>query len=256
MAIDKNMFDLACYAWLLLAVIIHVLMFFITAPFGRHTSTRWGAAINNKLAWFLMECPSLVIMSIFLFFGQRSFHSFVWILFVFWIIHYTNRILIYPLRIRATEKKMPVLILVFGLIFNAVNAGFNGYYLGELAEPGQYQTNWAHSWNFIAGGVLFVSGLMINWIADGILINLRKPGETGYKIPRGFLFEYVSSPNLLGEVIEWAGFALMAWNLPALTFMVWTFANLVPRAKNHHDWYRAKFPDYPKNRKIIFPYLF
>jgi hypothetical protein len=119
-----------------------------------------------------------------------------------------------------------------------------------------YDKSWLTSWNFLTGASLFLTGLVINWKSDSILISLRKPGETGYKIPRGFLFDYVTSPNLFGEIIEWSGFAFMAWNLPALTFMVWTFANLLPRAKNHHDWYLKNFPDYPGNRKVVIPFLF
>lgn len=38
--------------------------------------------------------------------------------------------------------------------------------------------------------------------------------------------------------------------------MLWTFANLVPRAKNHHDWYRRTFPDDPKERMVVFPGVF
>ncbi len=37
---------------------------------------------------------------------------------------------------------------------------------------------------FVLGFVLFLAGMAINWQADSILRNLRKPGETGYKIPR------------------------------------------------------------------------
>ena len=33
-------------------------------------------------------------------------------------------------------------------------------------------------------------------------------------------------------------------------------ANLLPRAKHHHDWYHARFPDYPPQRKVVFPYLY
>jgi 3-oxo-5-alpha-steroid 4-dehydrogenase 1 len=98
--------------------------------------------------------------------------------------------------------------------------------------------------------------MLINWKSDTILINLRKKGDTGYYIPKGFLFEYISSPNLFGEIVEWSGFAIMAWNLPALTFLVWTFANLVPRSKNHHDWLLKKFPNYPKDRKRVFPFIY
>jgi 3-oxo-5-alpha-steroid 4-dehydrogenase 1 len=248
--------EIICYVWLAIASGVHITMFFVTAPFGRHTSSNWGPMVDNKLGWFIMELPSLGIMLYFLLFGSNSLHSYAWILFALWIFHYLNRTFIYPLRIKSTPKKMPLFIVLNAIFFNLMNAGLNGYYLAELAPLEDYGNDWLTTPYFIIGAILFVVGMWINWTSDGILINLRKPGETGYKIPRGFLFDYVSSPNLFGEVVEWTGFAIMAWNLPALTFMVWTYANLVPRAKNHHDWYHGKFEDYPKERKAIFPFLF
>ena len=86
-----------------------------------------------------------------------------------------------------------------------------------------------------------------------MLINLRKPGETGYKIPSGFLFDKVSSPNLYGELIEWLGFVIIAPSLASLSFWVWSLANLVPRARDHHKWYLKKFDNYPKERKVLIP---
>jgi steroid 5-alpha reductase family enzyme len=151
---------------------------------------------------------------------------------------------------------MPVFIVSSGIIFNVVNAGLNGYYLSELAPPALYDYHWLVRPNFILGMILFLGGMFINWKSDTILISLRKKGETGYKIPKGFLFDFISTPNLFGEIIEWSGFALMAWNLPAFSFMIWTFANLVPRSKNHHDWYQQNFTDYPKERKIVFPFIY
>lgn len=254
MSIDTLNF--ICYVWLAIAILVHITMFFVTAPFGRHTTTSWGPMVDNKLAWFVMELPSLGIMAYFLFFGSKSFDSYVWILFSAWIFHYFNRTIIYPLRIKATEKKMPLAIVLNAILFNLMNAGLNGYFLSELANSTDYNETWLTSPYFILGAMLFAGGMAINWRADHILISLRKPGETGYKIPKGFLFDFISSPNLFGEIIEWTGFAIMAWNLPALTFMVWTFANLVPRAKNHHDWYKSKFSDYPTERKAVFPFLF
>ncbi|MCH2234991.1 MAG: DUF1295 domain-containing protein [Crocinitomicaceae bacterium] len=249
-------FNIICYFWLGIAIAVHVVMFFVTAPFGRHTTTTWGPMVNNKWAWIIMEFPSLAIMSYFLIFGSNSFTGYAWVLFSFWIFHYANRTIIYPIRIKPTEKKMPLVIMLNAILFNLMNAGLNGYFLAELSSPERYGNEWLTAPTTIMGIALFIGGMYINWQSDHILINLRKPGETGYKIPTGFLFKYVSSPNLFGEVLEWTGFAIMAWNLPALTFAVWTFANLVPRAKNHHDWYHEKFEDYPKNRKRIFPYLF
>lgn len=248
--------DLITYAWMLMAVATGIVMLFVTAPYGRHTSEKWGPVINNKMGWVIMELPSLVIMLYFLFWGTKSFNSFVWILFVLWIFHYLNRALIYPFRIRATSKKMPLVIMLSAIFFNIVNAGLNGYYLSELAPSNEYSAQWFFSRHFIIGIILFITGMSINWKSDALLINLRKPGETGYKIPKGFLFDYITSPNLFGEIIEWTGFALMALNLPAFSFLIWVFANLIPRARNHHNWYKKNFPDYPPDRKIVIPFVF
>lgn len=35
-----------------------------------------------------------------------------------------------------------------------------------------------------------------------------------------------------GEIIEWTGFAIACWSLPAAAFAIMTFCNLGPRA--HH----------------------
>lgn len=244
------------FLWILIAIIVFVALQYVTAPFGRHTSEKWGTQINNKVGWMLMELPSLLIMLYFLLWGTRSWASWVWILFGCWIVHYLHRSLIYPLRIKRTPKKMPLVITLSAIGFNLVNAGLNGYYLAEIATLEQYDSNWLGSPTTLLGMLLFVIGLWINWQSDNILIHLRQVGETDYKIPRGFLFEYVSSPNLLGEIVEWAGFALMAWNLPALSFLIWTLANLVPRAKSHHEWYLRHFSNYPSKRKIVFPFLY
>jgi 3-oxo-5-alpha-steroid 4-dehydrogenase 1 len=241
--------------WIAIALVVHVIMFYVTAPFGRHTSDKWGISINNKLGWFVMELPSLAIMCYFLIRGTYSTQSYVWILFALWILHYFNRTLIYPLRIKPTSKKMPLFIVVNAVFFNCVNAGINGYFLAELASAEEYNMAWLMSLPVAIGFTLFLIGFTINQKADTLLIGLRKKGESAYVIPRGFLFDYISSPNLFGEIIEWCGFAVMAWNLPALSFAIWTFANLVPRALNHHHWYQKEFPNYPAERKAVFPFI-
>jgi len=241
------------FIWLGMALITHLLLFFVTAPFGRHTRSNWGPTIPHRAGWFVMELPSLLIMLYFLVTGTHSREGYTWILFGLWILHYANRALVFPFRIRARGKRMPLVIVLSAIFFNLVNAGLNGYYLAELAAVGKYGTGWMGSISFTLGLALFAFGMYINIRSDNILIHLRSQGETGYRVPEGFLFRYISSPNLLGEIIEWAGFALMAWNLPALAFAVWTYANLVPRALSHHRWYKENFPDYPRNRGALTP---
>jgi steroid 5-alpha-reductase/3-oxo-5-alpha-steroid 4-dehydrogenase 1 len=88
-----------------------------------------------------------------------------------------------------------------------------------------------------------------------MLFALRKPGETEYKIPRGWLYEYVSCPNYLGEMLEWCGWAIATWSLAGFGFAIYTIANIGPRAMANHHWYRENFPDYPQRRKAVIPYL-
>ena len=95
--------------------------------------------------------------------------------------------------------------------------------------------------------------MYINHGTDTRLIAIRKEKE-GYQIPQGWLFRWISCPNHFGEIVEWTGFALIAWSVPALTFAIWTFCNLAPRALNHHAWYHENFKEYPKNRKAFIPW--
>jgi steroid 5-alpha reductase family enzyme len=97
---------------------------------------------------------------------------------------------------------------------------------------------------------------MINVHSDHILRNLRKPGGIGYKIPRGGLFRWITSPNYFGEIMEWCGWAIATWSLAGIAFAAFTFANLAPRAWSHHKWYNKTFSNYPKNRKAIIPFIF
>jgi steroid 5-alpha reductase family enzyme len=115
---------------------------------------------------------------------------------------------------------------------------------------------WLSSWQFILGTVIFTIGMGINHCADGVLIYLRKTGETGYKIPKGGIFNLITAPNLFGEIVEWIGFAILAWSLPAASFAIWTMANLIPRAAAHHQFYLEKFQQYPKKRKRVIPFIY
>ena len=82
---------------------------------------------------------------------------------------------------------------------------------------------------------------------------MQTPGS--YRIPRGGLFRWVSCPNYLGEIVEWCGWAIATWSPAGAMFAAWTIANLLPRALSNHRWCRARFPDYPSERKALIPGL-
>ena len=246
-------FNLVVWTWLIIAVLVFIVLMFIPAPYGRFTSKSWGVMIPDRLGWFFMEIPSLLVFGYFFFAGSAGHSSALVFTASLWLLHYIHRSLIFPFRIRTRKKKMPLAIPAMAVFFNLVNGFLNGYYLGNMTVPGGWYS-FKNPW-LIAGAILFFAGLVINLQSDEILISLRKNSENGYAIPYGGMFRWVSCPNYLGELMEWAGFAIMAWNLAAVSFFLWTFANLVPRALNYQRWYKKTFTDYPPERKAIIPYL-
>jgi len=251
--IPADIFNIIVYSWIGIAVVIFPVLLKITAPYGRHTKSNWGPMIDNRLGWFFMELPALVVFSYFMIAGHNLSNHLVFLFFALWFIHYFHRSIIFPLRLRTRKKKMPVLIMSFAVFFNLVNGFINGYWLGVLSDG--YPASWALDPRFIAGVLLFIAGFGINQYHDKILLGLRKSGNGEYKIPQGGLFRYVSCPNFFGEIVEWGGFALMTWSLPTFSFFLWTFVNLVPRALDHHKWYKQHFSDYPADRKAVIPFL-
>jgi 3-oxo-5-alpha-steroid 4-dehydrogenase 1 len=239
--------------WIGVGIVSFPFLLRVTAPYGRHASSQWGPMISNRLGWIIQEAPSMIFLSLFFFMGALpKTHSsyFFWGL---WVAHYTYRSLIYPFRTHTTGKKIPLIIVFSAIGFNFMNGFVNGTYLGSFG--GNYGDEYFTSPRFFIGLAVFMTGVVINQQSDNILLALRKPGETGYKIPQGGLFRYVSCPNLFGEMIEWSGYAILVGSLPALSFAVWTIVNLTPRALDHHKWYLSKFPDYPKERKALVPGL-
>ena len=205
--------------------------------------------INNSWAWFWMEFPALIVMPIISLLGPNELNSYSMILIFIWFAHYFNRVIIFPLRINTKNKKMPISIAISAFFFNIFNGLFNGYYVGYIMN-----TQSALEPNVIVGIIIFLIGMFINVSSDNKLISLRKD-SVGYKIPHGGFFKYVSCPNYFGEIIEWFGYLIIAFSLPALSFVLWTGFNLIPRALNHHEWYKENFKNYPKNRKAVIPFI-
>jgi 3-oxo-5-alpha-steroid 4-dehydrogenase 1 len=245
--------DIAAIAWTTLALALVPTQLRTTAPYGRHTRTDWGPSISNQLGWCVMELVSLLVFAGLFLAGPNDKTAPMWVFFALWTAHYVNRSLIFPWRTRTQGKTIPLAIVGSAAAFNIVNAGLNGLYLGWVGAV--YPASWLADPRFIIGLIVFLAGATINIWSDNRLIALRADGKPGYTIPRGGLFAWVSCPNHMGEIIQWSGFALMCWNLPALSFAVWTAANLIPRAVSHHAWYRKTFLDYPQDRRAVIPAL-
>jgi len=251
--ISHDNFNLVCHIWIIFGIALFPVLLKITQPYGKHTKSSWGPMINNRLGWLIMELPALLVFVFFLDFSRSLNNYMVLIAASLWGLHYIHRSLIFPFRLHTKGEKMPVVIMFSAILFNTVNGFLNGYWLTHFA-PG-IRANGSAKFHVIVGIVLFLAGFVINQFHDRLLIKLREGGIKGYKIPHGGLFKYVSCPNYLGEIISWLGYFIVTFGLPALTFLIWTLVNLIPRAIDNHKWYHQNFPDYPEDRKAVFPYI-
>ncbi len=229
-------------------------IFFVTVPYGRHSRPGWGRLVQGRWGWFLMESPSLFVFALFFVLGPHNRSLSAVVLCLLWSGHYVQRSLIYPFLIRSRRRSVPLSVVIMAVVFTSMNGYLNARWLFRFS--GGVPASWFGDARFVAGAALFIAGLAVNIHSDGLLRRLRAPGESGYKIPRGGLFRYVSCANYLGEIVEWFGWALASWSLPGLAFALWTAANLAPRARSHHLWYRRTFLDYPPSRKALIPFLF
>lgn len=227
----------------------------IQAPYGRYAKQGWGFLINGKVAWVVQEAPNLVVVYWLYYYVEgdvRAKNSLVnRILLGMFVYHYVYRTCIFPLRLRG-GKKTPFAPFFMAFVFCLIN----GYLQGRaLTYFYTYEYDWLCTPNFIVGFSMFSIGWFINFYHDCVLINLRKPGETDYKIPESGLFRYISGANFFGEIVEWTGFAIACSNLPAATFAFTTAMNIGPRASQHHQWYLKKFDNYPVDRKALIPFV-
>lgn len=249
---EYEFFRILLFIWIGLAPITFIALLFLTAPYGRYIRSGWGPLINAKIGWIVMEFPSPFIFYLLFIIGEQNTAPAIFFL-IIWLIHYIHRTFIYPFYIKSSQNKMAISIVFMTIFFNLVNAYLNGRYIFKFAPT--YSIDWFCDPRFILGVLIFFIGFYINLHSDRILRNLRAPGESGYKIPYGGFFKFVSCPNYMGEIIEWAGFAIATWSLPGLSFALWTIANLAPRAISHHKWYKKTFSDYPTDRKAILPFI-
>ena len=200
-----------------------------------------------------MESPTVYLMLLFMFYFISSLGVVEIAFIAIWMVHYVHRSFIWPLRAKLKGKRITLIVVLLAAIFNLVNVYIQGSWIFIY---GSYEKEWLMSPFFIIGLLVFFIGLCINIKSDNILIKLREEHGSGYHIPNGFLYNKVSCPNYFGEILEWLGWFIMTLSPAALVFLIWTMANLIPRAKSNHEWSLENIEGYPKDRKKVIPYLY
>ena len=201
------------------------------------------------------------------------------------LLHYLNRAILSPLR-TPSRSKSHLGVPLSAVSFNIINGSLLGAYLSSPLAATFLEGAFSRPL-FWTGIGLWAAGFAGNILHDEILLNLRRTAKTKgkaradddnngkkkqehYAIPYGYLYKYISYPNYFCEWLEWLGFALAASPVPSFAsvaafletitppflFFYSEVLLMIPRAYRGHKWYMNKFPDYPKERKAVIPFLF
>ncbi|CAH1958796.1 unnamed protein product [Acanthoscelides obtectus] len=240
------------------------------APITNLSSTRkiYVKDLGPQIGWntvFLLEYAgplvvyALVSIRPWILYGEKaagtSLGSTARIALICWSAHYAKRILETLFVHRFSHGTMPIK----NLFKNC------GYYWGFCLYVAYHVNHPLYTsppyWMQILGLAMFVVCEVGNLSIHLLLRDLRPPGSTVRKIPvpnsnpLTQLFNYVSCPNYTYEVGAWIGFSLMTSCLPAALFTFAGFYQMAVWALGKQRNYVKEFPDYPKKRKAIIPFI-
>jgi len=147
--------------------------------------------------------------------------------------------------------------------------GFTHYFCagtGVLCEAPSFTNRgptqpWDKLKMFDVKNALYVLMFFMAWLAQfrthKIFSSLKQKNSSKHGIPHGGLFQYVSCPHYLCEVVIY--FSLMmilgVSHQTMLFLFMWVLSNQTVAALMSHSWYVKTFSQYPQNRRAIFPYM-
>ena len=252
---DISTYHLILWAMAAMGLIVFISLYFVDAGYGKFRSNKWGASINNKIGWFLMECPALIPVAYSI--AAHNPKPLALLFMGLYALHYTYRSFVFPTLLKGNSR-MPLAIIAMGAMFNLTNSSL--LCSSVVLFPKESYTDicsYISNWHFWVGLAVFFLGMYTHMKADHTIRHLRKPGDTNHYLPKGGMFDYVTSANYFGELLEWTGFAILLCNPAAWMFVWWTAANLVPRAHAINLKYKAEFgAAQVGKRKRVIPFIY
>jgi hypothetical protein len=186
----------------------------LAAPYGKYAvaSGQWGPLVPAKIAWIVMESPNLWVPLLVYLFGSDTLilNPVNQVLLFCFLLHYTNRSIIYPLRMGKVSP-MPLSVMLAAFAFCSWN-GSNQALSLLLVHSNEHVR--LTDMRVVVGLALFFAGLGVNIHSDSLLLAQRRTTSSStaaprspsgasagagagpkYVIPTGGMFEYVSCAN-------------------------------------------------------------
>mmetsp|Transcript_25782 Transcript_25782/g.56172 ORF Transcript_25782/g.56172 Transcript_25782/m.56172 type:complete len:308 (+) Transcript_25782:189-1112(+) len=173
----------------------------------------------------------------------------------YWAFHYIKRIVETFTIHRFGHATMPIFNLFKNCGYYWGCAAFVGYFVNHplYTPPSELQSK-------VALG-LAVLAQLANLRCHIILANLRAPGDKGYKIPRGFLFNFITCANYTAEIWGWILFSVATQALPAAIFTLMGAGQMAQWALQKHKRLRKIFDGkdgrekYPRRWVMLPPFF-
>uniref|UniRef100_A0A0A9YK63 very-long-chain enoyl-CoA reductase n=1 Tax=Lygus hesperus TaxID=30085 RepID=A0A0A9YK63_LYGHE len=172
-----------------------------------------------------------------------------------WTFHYAKRLFETVFIHRFSHGTMPIMNLFKNCSYYWLFTLYVAYHVNhpKFTSPGALQ---------VYGGL---AGFLISEIGNLsihiLLRDLRPPGTKTRKIPfpngnpLTGLFKFVSCPNYTYEFYSWLSFTILTQCLPAGLFALAGLYQMSVWALGKHRNYKKEFPDYPRGRKAILPFV-
>lgn len=154
---------------------------------------------------------------------------------------------------RFSNATMPVLRLPINCSHYWILCGTNiAYYLFHPRYSAPFEDNLP-----VIGALLltFFFSEMMNLATHVHLRNLRPRGSKERKIPYGYGFDITSCANYTWEILAWLSFCILTNTLVGWFFLLVATGQMTEWALKKHKQYKNQFPNYPKNRKAIIPFI-
>lgn len=172
-----------------------------------------------------------------------------------YIVHYTKRVLETLFVHRFSHATMPIMNLFKNCSYYW---GFTAYVAYHVNHPLFTPPNCLQ---VLIGLGAFAFCQLGNLSIHLALRDLRPPGTNVRRIPVATsnpftqLFNFVSCPNYTYEFGSWLSFTILTSCLPAFLFAFAGMYQMTLWALGKHKNYKKEFPDYPKQRKAIVPFV-
>ena len=119
---SPEVFHMAVAGMFALGVLTITAVSYVVAPYGRHVRKGFGPQIPARFGWILMESPSTWFFMLVYSWGRNRTEWTPLVLLSLYQLHYWQRVVVYPFRMRANGKLLPISVALAAFSFNIYNS--------------------------------------------------------------------------------------------------------------------------------------